>query len=63
MKYEKPAAKAIVFDENREFLVYSGNPSSQNPEQDAKNAAIAAMGWGKWDGVTAQKGADGKWIQ
>ncbi|MCR5369979.1 MAG: hypothetical protein K6E83_04660 [Clostridium sp.] len=63
MKYEKPALEVIKYDENNEFMTYSGSYiGSQNAEGDAREAARQAMGWGKYDTVIAQKGNDGKWM-
>ena len=58
--YEKPEVEVVKF-ESEGFMTWSPT-NNQNSEMDAKAAAAAAMGWGRYDGITAQKGADGKWM-
>ena len=64
MRYQKPQVEIIRFEDNSSFMTYSSivPVPSYGSNAEAKAAAIAAMGWGQWDGVTAQKGADGKWM-
>lgn len=62
MMYQKPQVEIIRFEENSCFMTYSSIVPSYGSESAARDGAIAAMGWGKWDTVTAQKGSDGKWM-
>ena len=60
MTYQKPQVEVIRFEVNNCFMTSSSIVNSYGNANEARNAAIAAMGWGQNDSIIAQ-GSGSNW--